>query len=221
MPQQQFDVDSWADVAWPDWVPLEVADDVQRFWTPGWGRSPREYVRATYDDPYNAHPDFGERVVMRTLVGDEVEGRYVAAWNNIGRIVTDEGKVHVVSVGRRGARAAAGVPIATAVRVAGRALRPDEVLAATSDEGSVHLTAKAAVPPAEQPAPVPNDNPAVWDLVIADMRARDHVGRARYGTPLQAGNGRDALRDAYEEALDLAVYLRQEIEEREARRRRG
>lgn len=66
----------------------------------------------------------------------------------------------------------------------------------------------------EQPAPVPNDRPAVWDLVIEDMRARDALGRARYGTRLQAGNGRDALRDAYEEALDLAVYLRQAIEER-------
>ncbi len=69
----------------------------------------------------------------------------------------------------------------------------------------------------EQPSPVPNDRPAVWDLVIDDMRARDALGRARYGTPLQAGNGRDALRDAYEEALDLAVYLRQAIAERDAR----
>lgn len=67
----------------------------------------------------------------------------------------------------------------------------------------------------EQPAPVPNDRPAVWDLVIEDMRARDALGRESYGTPLQAGNGRDALRDAYEEALDLCVYLRQAIEERD------
>jgi hypothetical protein len=68
----------------------------------------------------------------------------------------------------------------------------------------------------EQPAPIPNEWPAVWDLVIADMQARDSVGRQRYGTRLQPHNGRDALRDAYEEVLDLAVYLRQEIEERKA-----
>ena len=68
---------------------------------------------------------------------------------------------------------------------------------------------------AEQPAPTPNDEPPVWELVIADMRARDAVGRERYGTPLQAHNGRDALQDAYEEVLDLAVYLRQAIEEAE------
>lgn len=69
----------------------------------------------------------------------------------------------------------------------------------------------------EQVPPTPNDKAAVWDLVIADMKARDQVGRERYGTPLQAFNGRDALVDAYQEALDLVVYLRQEIEERRQR----
>lgn len=66
----------------------------------------------------------------------------------------------------------------------------------------------------EQPPPIPNSRPAVWDLVIADMKERDSVGRSRYGTPLQPFNGRDALVDAYQEALDLVVYLRQEIEQR-------
>ena len=65
-----------------------------------------------------------------------------------------------------------------------------------------------------QPAPQENESIPVWDLVIADMRERDRVGRQRYGTPLQANNGRDALVDAYQEALDLVVYLRQAIEER-------
>ena len=69
----------------------------------------------------------------------------------------------------------------------------------------------------DQPAPQPNEEPGIWQLVIADMRDRDQVGRQRYGTPLQAHNGRDALVDAlvdaYQEALDLVVYLRQAIEE--------
>ena len=86
-----------------------------------------------------------------------------------------------------------------------------------------------------QPAPVANDRPAVWDLVAqdlerdearvgpgpmparpwgearivalvrADAKARDAQGRERYGVPLQAGNGRDALVDAYQEALGLVV----------------
>lgn len=67
---------------------------------------------------------------------------------------------------------------------------------------------------ADQPAPAPNATRPIWELVIEDMAARDRLGRARYGTPLQAHNGRDALIDAYQEALDLVVYLRQAIEER-------
>jgi len=75
----------------------------------------------------------------------------------------------------------------------------------------------AKVYPRSNPPPVPNATTPIWDLVIADMKTRDHVGRQRYGTPLQAHNGRDALQDAYEEAMDLAVYLRQAIEERKSK----
>ena len=67
----------------------------------------------------------------------------------------------------------------------------------------------------DQPMPVANNNPAVWPIVMADMQARHELGIKRYGTPLQPHNGRDALRDAYEEALDLAVYLRSAIFERD------
>jgi len=50
-------------------------------------------------------------------------------------------------------------------------------------------------------------------LVLTDMRARDAVGRVRYGTPLTAGNGRDHLIDAYQELLDGCVYLMNELDE--------
>lgn len=89
-----------------------------------------------------------------------------------------------------------------------------------------------------QPAPRANDRPAIQDLVITDLRnrsvsldrdpcindrayagvvadieARKEIGLQRYGTLLQAFNGRDALLDAYQEALDLCQYLRQVNEE--------
>ena len=48
---------------------------------------------------------------------------------------------------------------------------------------------------------------------FGDMQARDRVGRERYGTPLQPFNGRDPMVDAYQEALDGCVYLRQSIAE--------
>lgn len=44
--------------------------------------------------------------------------------------------------------------------------------------------------------------------ILDDMRAREAAGIARYGVPLTADNGRDHLLDAYQEALDLLVYLR-------------
>ena len=71
-----------------------------------------------------------------------------------------------------------------------------------------------------QPPPQPPADPsapAVWDLVKFDMEARDATGLRRYGTRLKPGNGRDALTDAYEEALDLVVYLRQALFERDGR----
>lgn len=55
---------------------------------------------------------------------------------------------------------------------------------------------------------------SVWDQVIADMKKRDEVGWARYRKALTPHDGRDSLRDAYEEALDLVVYLKKEMLER-------
>lgn len=65
-----------------------------------------------------------------------------------------------------------------------------------------------------QPAPVAG-NQAVLPVVLQDLEERAEMGRRRYGTLLQTGNGRDPLWDAYQEVLDLAMYLRQEILERE------
>lgn len=66
-----------------------------------------------------------------------------------------------------------------------------------------------------QPSPVPNLNEPVWDAVLRDIKERDQLGLERYGVRLQPFNGRDALQDAYEEALDLVVYLKQAIIERQ------
>lgn len=54
---------------------------------------------------------------------------------------------------------------------------------------------------------------SLLDRVTDDMHERDAVGRERYGTPLQPFNGRDPIRDAYAEALDMAVYLKQALVE--------
>lgn len=69
---------------------------------------------------------------------------------------------------------------------------------------------------AEQPMPH-GKGPVIADLVVADLMERKRVGTEKYGEPLMADNGRDALMDAYQEALDLVQYLRQEIEDRRIR----
>jgi hypothetical protein len=54
--------------------------------------------------------------------------------------------------------------------------------------------------------------PAI-DAVTASLQARKRLGFERYGRLLQAGNGRDAIRDLREEVEDAVVYCRQLIEE--------
>lgn len=67
---------------------------------------------------------------------------------------------------------------------------------------------------AEQPLPTTNpQSKDVCELVKADLEARIQKGAKQYGQRLHTFNGRDSLLDAYQEILDLAVYLRQAIEE--------
>lgn len=66
-----------------------------------------------------------------------------------------------------------------------------------------------------QALPILNDQKNIQDRVMRDIEARKIVGIQRYGTALQPFNGRDALLDAYEEALDLCMYLKQAIVERD------
>lgn len=72
----------------------------------------------------------------------------------------------------------------------------------------------------EQPAPVANQHPPIVPQVIADLEARMALGIQRYGLALQPENGRDMLRDLYEELLDACVYIRGVLAERDLQRER-
>lgn len=82
--------------------------------------------------------------------------------------------------------------------------RPDFV-PFTSVEDAQPATAK-------QSAPSGKGDP-ILGMVLTDLTNRALEGREKYGEALKANNGRNALWDAYQEALDLAMYLRQAIEE--------
>ena len=66
----------------------------------------------------------------------------------------------------------------------------------------------------KQPKPTPG-RLDVGTYVFQDIEERIKAGEQKYGSRLQTHNGRDALWDAYQEAIDLVLYLRQVILERE------
>jgi hypothetical protein len=55
----------------------------------------------------------------------------------------------------------------------------------------------------------------IADQVVEDIKKRKAFGRKKYGVPLRANNGRNALQDAYEEAQDMTLYLKQKLVEEE------
>jgi len=68
------------------------------------------------------------------------------------------------------------------------------------------------------PEPMPRgDGKSVLPEVIKDLVARSDVGKVKYGTRLKVNNGRDALMDAYQELLDLTMYFKQMLIERDAK----
>jgi hypothetical protein len=69
--------------------------------------------------------------------------------------------------------------------------------------------------PGDQPLPTPNAHPSMHDLLLESIEARKALGLERYGTLLQPFNGRSFLKDAYEELVDLLVYLRGKLYEEE------
>jgi hypothetical protein len=76
-----------------------------------------------------------------------------------------------------------------------------------------------------QPRPTRNNERPTWDLVVSDLRQmhetrvipsveeRDRQGFLKYGVRLQPHNGRNSVLDAFEESMDLVVYLKNAIME--------
>lgn len=67
----------------------------------------------------------------------------------------------------------------------------------------------------EQNLPKHSDGPDITNLVRHDLELRAKKGVETYGERLKPHNGRNALIDAYQEALDLGVYLKQRLVEEE------
>lgn len=72
----------------------------------------------------------------------------------------------------------------------------------------------------DEPDPQPGRE-IVYAEVMTDIAHRAEVGREKYHTYLMTHNGRNPLVDAYQEALDLVVYLKQALMEQEGREQDG
>ncbi len=97
-------VRSWSDFVWPSWVPAQIQTDIESFWNPQWGRGPNAWMRGAIE---NGQPPIGTLGRYRSFRRGEplIDGRFVPAWNNIGRVITDAGEVHCVSAGTYQSRA--------------------------------------------------------------------------------------------------------------------
>ena len=58
------------------------------------------------------------------------------------------------------------------------------------------------------------NKPDSVDQVVVDLQARKRLGYERYGIALNVDTDKDMLQEAYEEAMDLCIYLRTAIEQR-------
>lgn len=76
---------------------------------------------------------------------------------------------------------------------------------------------EAATP---EPPPIPNDSQPIYEQVIADIKARAGMGKAKYGTYLQASNGRKSRMDQYQELLDAVCYAKQDLIEEDTWQRK-
>lgn len=98
--------EKWADFQWPDWVPVKQRESIEGFWSEANGRGPVDWLR---DHRIQRVPATGARVTcsvdrsgwatINKMATAGVSGRYLHAWNNIGRIITDDGQTIYASGG--------------------------------------------------------------------------------------------------------------------------
>jgi len=81
------------------------------------------------------------------------------------------------------------------------------------ERGRLSTLDQADPSPSEEPVSL--DRPPAPEELVDDLEARLRLGVERYGRRLSLRNGRDAVVDAYQEALDLCLYLRQAHQEGE------
>ena len=93
------DKKTWKEYAWPEWVPQELRDQIESFW----GENAHRYVDdwekdAAYAEKHYHAPKLGTYGLYGAMYRETLPiwGKYVHAWNNIARVVDNDGNVHVI-----------------------------------------------------------------------------------------------------------------------------
>lgn len=89
-------VKSWDNFVWEEWIPEEVRKQIIGFWSSFSGRCPDTWAKDVIE---RNGPSFGEVITLHEIGGSgkTATGRFVHCWNNIGRLIDDQGNVHYVS----------------------------------------------------------------------------------------------------------------------------
>lgn len=89
--------ETWEEYIWPDWVPDIVRNSIENFWSQA-GRKPKDWAENAIN---NDSPPFGMEMVYKDSHDDApVYGKWVFAWNNMGRLVGEHGEVFYPSIPR-------------------------------------------------------------------------------------------------------------------------
>jgi len=87
----------WADFIWPGWVPVKVRKDIEDFWCEWSHRGPMKWSEFRCGYPGKSVPVFGSYYTSKIPDGSYIAGRFVFAWNNMGRLVLPDGSYRVIS----------------------------------------------------------------------------------------------------------------------------
>ncbi|XTZ13874.1 DUF5131 family protein [Micromonospora echinospora] len=93
---------SWADWTWPDWVPVKAREQIESSWSKRVGRGPASWLA---DAHAQGAPAFGQQWTtprgMRPPGSPDGRhtGRYIHAWNNIGRLALPNEEMGYTSFG--------------------------------------------------------------------------------------------------------------------------
>ena len=94
--------DTFGDYQFEKWIPYEVRKQIKEFWG-CFGRTHKEWLKNAETNKCGL-PSYGEHVIVlkeEIILGHTLykknEGRFIFAWNNMGRLIDDEGNIFYVS----------------------------------------------------------------------------------------------------------------------------